>query len=104
MSKYACAAAKLRRTYEFQASDDSSPKTLELNPTTSKKRCRTTTSNRIRVPKEKKRETEAEKAALVRGRGGATCSSEEAVDLGGEERVPPAGATHHGRACCCFRG
>jgi hypothetical protein len=55
MSKYACAAAKLRRTYEFQASDGSSPKTPELNPTTSKKRCRTKTSNRTGVPKEKKR-------------------------------------------------
>ena len=104
MSKYACAAAKLRRTYEFQASEGSSPKTPELNPTTSKKRCRTKTSNRIGVPKEKKRKTEGEKAALVRGRGGATCAGEEAVDLGGDERVPPASATHHGRACSCFRG
>ena len=34
-----------------------------------KKRCRTKTSNRIGVPKEKKRKTEGEKAALVRGRG-----------------------------------
>jgi hypothetical protein len=102
MSKYACAATKLRRTYEFQASDGSSPKTPELNPTTSKKRCRTKTSNRIGVPKEKKRKTEGEKAALVRG--GATCAGEEAVDLGGDERVSPASATHHGRACSCFRG
>ena len=38
------------------------------------------------------------KPALERGPGGATCAGEEAVDLGGEERVPPAGATRHGRA------
>jgi hypothetical protein len=30
-------------------------------------------------------------------RGGWTCAGEEAVDLGGDERVPPAGAARHGR-------
>uniref|UniRef100_A0A0A9CSM9 Uncharacterized protein n=1 Tax=Arundo donax TaxID=35708 RepID=A0A0A9CSM9_ARUDO len=29
------------------------------------------------------------------------CAGEEAVDLGSDERVPPAGAALHGCGCCC---
>lgn len=60
---------------------------------------RSTRQNRV---EEEEEEKEARGEQKTRARAGGqrepTCAGEEAVDLGGDERVPPAGAARHGRA------